>query len=231
MGRLAGAGTISRTPGALKITSLPPRPGLRHSTRLASAAICNSSMRQPAWLSSIFWSVLPAATQLVIPHPVSTNPAARNAKAALNADRPQVGDEARADATGLRKLPDRFTEPYNESRVYRRLSGTVVSRFLAMSRSGGQFKSFLFQRNHFQRNHSRTRQLSRLVHALSPHRELATYPSFPIAAVWVPRFSPPVLAVRWAQPCRRCLACLTPPTFPIPAPPGWSAPCRYPAEF
>src|SRR5262249_50282185 len=28
-------------------------------------------MRQPTWLWRIFWSVLPAATQLMIPHPVS----------------------------------------------------------------------------------------------------------------------------------------------------------------
>ena len=42
MGRFAGTDTISRTPGALKITWLPPRPGLRHSTKFSSATACNS---------------------------------------------------------------------------------------------------------------------------------------------------------------------------------------------
>src|ERR1035441_10473555 len=71
MGRFAGTDTISRTPGALKITWLPPRPGLRHSMNFCSATACRSSVRQPTGFLLFFWSVLPAATKYMIPYPVS----------------------------------------------------------------------------------------------------------------------------------------------------------------
>jgi len=71
MGRFAGTDTISLTPGALKITWMPPRPGLRHSTKFSSATACTSSMRHPIGFLRIFGRALPSATITTTPHSVS----------------------------------------------------------------------------------------------------------------------------------------------------------------